>query len=212
MVYLLLFIEVYCYINCKFLFISYLIFSIVAIVLLLSNDFYKCVILIFGSSFYWKWKSVLMLGLVTLNKHRQMLWYVMHYVSYYVANVNTVSIQQRKKKSWLCWCEKYILTAICSFLLCSIKDTLNVPDDHIFGILFKPDEYGAGDLIHNRGPGTYLRGKDHQRGVLAAVRQHLKKMNYHNFSDLLAAFKHYDKASGTACRIDCVCMGHEYIL
>ena len=74
-----------------------------------------------------------------------------------------------------------------------IKETLRVPPDHTFGILVKPDEYGAGDLMHMRGPGQYLRGKDRQRGVLAAIRQHLKKANYHNFEDLLAAFKHYDK-------------------
>lgn len=74
-----------------------------------------------------------------------------------------------------------------------IKETLRVPPDHTFGILVKPDEYGAGDLMHMRGPGQYLRGKDRQRGVLAAIRQHLKKANYHNFQDLLSAFKHYDK-------------------
>lgn len=79
------------------------------------------------------------------------------------------------------------------FLIFRIKETLRVPPDHTFGILVKPDEYGAGDLMHMRGPGQYLRGKERQRGVLAAIRQHLKKSNYHNFEDLLAAFKHYDK-------------------
>jgi len=74
-----------------------------------------------------------------------------------------------------------------------IKDTLRVPPDHTFGILIKPDEYGAGDLLHMRGPGQYLRGKDRQRGVIAAIRQHLKKANYHNFQDLLTAFRHFDK-------------------
>lgn len=74
-----------------------------------------------------------------------------------------------------------------------IKDTLNVGPDHIFGILIKPDEYGAGDLLHGRGPGQYLRGKDRPRGLIAAMRQHLKKANYHNFDDLMAAFRHYDK-------------------
>lgn len=57
----------------------------------------------------------------------------------------------------------------------------------------KPDEYGAGDLMHQRAPGEYLRGKDRQRGVLAAIRQHLKKANYHNFDDLVQAFQFYDK-------------------
>ncbi|XP_033101758.1 EF-hand domain-containing family member B-like isoform X2 [Anneissia japonica] len=74
-----------------------------------------------------------------------------------------------------------------------IKDTMRVPDDHTFGILIRPDEYGAGDLMHCRVPGTYLRGKERQRGLLAAVRQQLKKANYHNFNDLSAAFRHYDK-------------------
>jgi len=68
-----------------------------------------------------------------------------------------------------------------------------VPPDHTFGILLKPDEYGAGDLLHMRGPGQYLRGRDRQRGVVSAVRQHLKKANYHNFQDLNSAFCHYDK-------------------
>lgn len=67
--------------------------------------------------------------------------------------------------------------------------------DHTFGILLKPDEYGAGDLIHNRAPGSYLRGSDRQQGIVAATRHHLKKMNYHNFHDLLHAFRFYDKVS-----------------
>ncbi|WAR11450.1 EFHB-like protein [Mya arenaria] len=54
-------------------------------------------------------------------------------------------------------------------------------------------EYGAGDLLHMRGPGQYLRGNDRQRGVVSAIRQHLKKANYHNFQDLSSAFRHYDK-------------------
>lgn len=74
-----------------------------------------------------------------------------------------------------------------------IKDTLRVPPDHAFGVMIKPDEYGAGDLIHMRVPGNYLRGRDRERGVLAAVRHHLKKANYHNFHDLKAAFGYYDK-------------------
>ncbi|XP_065052077.1 EF-hand domain-containing family member B-like [Rhopilema esculentum] len=78
-----------------------------------------------------------------------------------------------------------------------IKETMlaRVPSDHTFGVLVKPDEYGAGDLIHNRAAGRFLRGKDKERGVLAAIRQHLKKANYHNFHDLNAAFKFYDKDS-----------------
>ena len=80
-----------------------------------------------------------------------------------------------------------------------IKDTMNVPPDHTFGVLFKPDEYGAGDLIHGRAPDKYLRGHEHQRAVLAAVRHHLKKSNYHNFNDLKSAFSFYDKVPVYVC-------------
>ena len=72
-------------------------------------------------------------------------------------------------------------------------DTLNVPADHVFGIMLRPDEYGAGDLLHGRSPDQYLRGRDRERGVMHAIRQHLKKANYHNFNDLSQAFAHYDK-------------------
>jgi len=79
-----------------------------------------------------------------------------------------------------------------------IKETMTVSSDHTFGIMVKPDEYGAGDLIHMRSSGNFLRGRERARGVLAAVRQHLKKANYHNFTDLKAAFSFYDKdKSGT---------------
>ncbi|XP_025020964.1 EF-hand domain-containing family member B [Python bivittatus] len=74
-----------------------------------------------------------------------------------------------------------------------IADTLNVPPDHTFGILIHPDEYGVGDLLHNRLPSEYLKGKDRERAVFTAIRQNLKKANYHNFDTLLHAFRHYDK-------------------
>ena len=77
-----------------------------------------------------------------------------------------------------------------------IKDTLRVPGDHTFGVMVKPDEYGAGDLIHMRVPSKFLRGRDRERGVMAAVRHHLKKANYHNFYDLKAAFEYYDQVRG----------------
>ncbi|KAK2501878.1 hypothetical protein MC885_014311 [Smutsia gigantea] len=79
-----------------------------------------------------------------------------------------------------------------------IAETMNVPPDHTFGACLRPEEYGAGDLIHNRLPGECLRGKDRQRALTAAVRHHLKKVNYQNFDTLLAAFRHYDKAK-TSC-------------
>uniref|UniRef100_M3YNV4 EF-hand domain family member B n=1 Tax=Mustela putorius furo TaxID=9669 RepID=M3YNV4_MUSPF len=75
----------------------------------------------------------------------------------------------------------------------SIAETMNVPPDHTFGACLRAEEYGAGDLIHNRLPGEYLRGKDRQRALIAAVRHHLKKFNCQNFDTLLAAFRHYDK-------------------
>ncbi|XP_050988015.1 LOW QUALITY PROTEIN: EF-hand domain-containing family member B [Labeo rohita] len=74
-----------------------------------------------------------------------------------------------------------------------IAETLNVPSDHTFGVLMKPDSFGAGDLLHQTPPGDYLKGKDRQRALISAVRQHLKKSNYQNFSSLLEAFRYYDK-------------------
>ncbi|XP_021244584.1 EF-hand domain-containing family member B [Numida meleagris] len=74
-----------------------------------------------------------------------------------------------------------------------IAETMNVPADHTFGMLLRPDECGVGDLLHCRAPSEFLRGKDRERAVLAAVRQSLKKVNYENFDMLLEAFRHYDK-------------------
>ncbi|NXO59485.1 EFHB protein, partial [Aramus guarauna] len=74
-----------------------------------------------------------------------------------------------------------------------IAETMNVPPDHTFGMLLRPDEYGVGDLLHCRVPCEFLRGKDRERAVLTAVRQSLKKANYENFDTLLEAFRHYDK-------------------
>uniref|UniRef100_A0A673LRZ6 EF-hand domain family, member B n=1 Tax=Sinocyclocheilus rhinocerous TaxID=307959 RepID=A0A673LRZ6_9TELE len=64
-----------------------------------------------------------------------------------------------------------------------IAETLNIPSDHTFGVLMKPDSFGVGDLLHQTPPGEYLKGKDRQRAV----------SNYQNFSSLLEAFKYYDK-------------------
>uniref|UniRef100_A0A8B7VC18 EF-hand domain-containing family member B n=1 Tax=Castor canadensis TaxID=51338 RepID=A0A8B7VC18_CASCN len=74
-----------------------------------------------------------------------------------------------------------------------IAETMNVPQSHTFGACLRPEEYGVGDLIHNRLPGECLRGMDRQRALIAAVRHHLKKFNCQNFDSLLAAFRHYDK-------------------
>lgn len=54
---------------------------------------------------------------------------------------------------------------------------------------------GVGDLLHYRVPSEFLRGKDREQAVFTAIRQNLKKANYHNFGTLLEAFRHYDKVS-----------------
>ncbi|XP_058513174.1 EF-hand domain-containing family member B [Ochotona princeps] len=74
-----------------------------------------------------------------------------------------------------------------------IAETMTVPPGHTFGACLHPEEYGAGDLICHRLPDQYLRGKDRQRALIAAVRHHLKKFNCQHFDTLLAAFRHYDK-------------------
>ncbi|KFV82065.1 EF-hand domain-containing family member B, partial [Struthio camelus australis] len=74
-----------------------------------------------------------------------------------------------------------------------IAETMNVLPGHTFGMLLRPDEYGVGDLLHCRLPSEFLRGKDRERAIFTAVRQNLKKANYHNFDTLLEAFRHYDK-------------------
>jgi len=77
-----------------------------------------------------------------------------------------------------------------------IKSTAGITE--AFGLSLKGDGCGAGDVIHGRDPEMFLLGKDRQRGVLAAVRHHLKKANYHNFSTLREAFAFYDKSKKDA--------------
>lgn len=72
-----------------------------------------------------------------------------------------------------------------------IKSTAGMTE--AFGLMLKPDGCGAGDVIHQRNSRSFLLGNDRMRGCLAAVRQHLKKANYHNFNTLRAAFEFYDK-------------------
>nr|XP_029481760.1 EF-hand domain-containing family member B isoform X1 [Oncorhynchus nerka] len=74
-----------------------------------------------------------------------------------------------------------------------IADTLKVPVGHTFGILMRPDDFGAGDLLHSTPPAEYQKGTDRRRTLVSAVRQHLKKVNFHHFNSLLQAFRHYDK-------------------
>ena len=74
-----------------------------------------------------------------------------------------------------------------------IKDSMKVPDDHTFGILHRPDPYGVDDLMHGRVPRFYLRGKDRERGLVAAVRHQMKKHNYQHYPTLEAAFSNADR-------------------
>jgi hypothetical protein len=82
-----------------------------------------------------------------------------------------------------------------------IKSTKGLPETEAndnslgFGLMLKPDGCGAGDIMHQRNKSTWLLGHDRHRGLLAAVRQHLKKANYHNFKTLKSAFEFYDKNS-----------------
>ncbi|XP_053468084.1 EF-hand domain-containing family member B [Ictalurus furcatus] len=74
-----------------------------------------------------------------------------------------------------------------------IADTMKVPADHTFGALLRPDEFGAADVLHATPPSEHRKGQDRRRTLVSVVRQHLKKANFHNFSSLLQAFRHYDK-------------------
>ncbi|XP_014662076.1 PREDICTED: EF-hand domain-containing family member B-like [Priapulus caudatus] len=69
-----------------------------------------------------------------------------------------------------------------------LKDTLKVGDEQAFGVRCRRDQYDAGDLIHARAAPACQRNTDKQRGMLAAIRQQLKKANYHNFPTLAHAF------------------------
>uniref|UniRef100_A0A8C7LY17 EF-hand domain-containing protein n=1 Tax=Oncorhynchus mykiss TaxID=8022 RepID=A0A8C7LY17_ONCMY len=71
-----------------------------------------------------------------------------------------------------------------------IANTLKVPADEEFGLTFSTD---AGDLLHSTPTAEYMKGSDRQRTLVSAVRQHLRKVNFHNFNSLLQAFRHDDK-------------------
>ncbi|XP_028905851.1 EF-hand domain-containing family member B isoform X2 [Ornithorhynchus anatinus] len=72
-------------------------------------------------------------------------------------------------------------------------ESRNVPPDHTFGMLPQKDEFDVSGLLRYRLPSEFLRGKDKERATLAAIRHHLKNVNYHNFRTLLAAFRHFDQ-------------------
>ncbi|XP_072249322.1 EF-hand domain-containing family member B [Leuresthes tenuis] len=73
------------------------------------------------------------------------------------------------------------------------RNSLHLPPEHTFGIVLPPDQFGVGEIIHATEPGQYLRGPDRQQSLVNAVRHHLKRVNFYNFSSLLKAFQHYDK-------------------
>ena len=94
-----------------------------------------------------------------------------------------------------------------------IKKTIeHLSPEHVFGILVKPDPYGAGDVLHDRlapiqglvpadkgyvgkasGGKLLLRGKDRARGLVALVQNQLKKLNYQQHETLWHAFQEYDQ-------------------
>ncbi|KAK3541187.1 hypothetical protein QTP86_016222 [Hemibagrus guttatus] len=74
-----------------------------------------------------------------------------------------------------------------------IADTLTVSADHTFGVLLPPDHFGAADILYATSPSEHRKGQDRRHTLVSAVRQHLKKANFHNFPSLLQAFRHYNK-------------------
>lgn len=71
-------------------------------------------------------------------------------------------------------------------------DTLDVPPDHTFGTIVPTDEFNAGDLVQTEGPNTYSECTSLDRGVLASVRNHLKKYKFNNFECFLEALRDKD--------------------
>ena len=46
---------------------------------------------------------------------------------------------------------------------------------------------GAGQLLHSTGPSVYLEYGQFDKGIMASIRNHLKKHNYFDFDYLLDA-------------------------
>ncbi|NXA76216.1 EFHB protein, partial [Thryothorus ludovicianus] len=74
-----------------------------------------------------------------------------------------------------------------------VAETMNVPPDHTFGLMTRPDEYDVLELLRVRTPWELFSGKDRERAILTEVRRSLKKANFENFDVLLEAFRHFDK-------------------
>ncbi|KPP65851.1 hypothetical protein Z043_115699, partial [Scleropages formosus] len=75
-----------------------------------------------------------------------------------------------------------------------IADTMNVPENHTFGILFRTDGFGVGDLLNSPLTADYTSDPDKWWSLVTAVRQDLKKANFNKFSALLQTFSRYDKS------------------
>ncbi|KAG8442935.1 hypothetical protein GDO86_011665, partial [Hymenochirus boettgeri] len=74
-----------------------------------------------------------------------------------------------------------------------IAETMNIPPDYTFGISTHHHKHGVRDALDFTTSKDFLRGKDKQRTIQAAVHQHLKKTKYENFGLLSEAFRYYDK-------------------
>ena len=67
--------------------------------------------------------------------------------------------------------------------------------DFTFGHRIPLEPFGVAELIHNRTPDNYQRGRDKERGVIGHVMTHLKKAHYKFFDTLAQGFKFYDKVT-----------------
>lgn len=80
----------------------------------------------------------------------------------------------------------------------SMAETLLVPKSHTFGVAIKPDDFGAGQLLHSEAPSVYLQCWRFDKGVLSSIRNKLKKEKFTGFEALLNGLKYLDKdGSGT---------------
>ncbi|XP_033957943.1 EF-hand domain-containing family member B isoform X2 [Pseudochaenichthys georgianus] len=91
--------------------------------------------------------------------------------------------------------------------------TLNIPPDHTFGKLLQPDEFDVGALLYSTEPDEYIKDRDGLRSMVGALQHDLKKVNIQNFSSLLQAFRHYDKAGkGMIDKEDLQAVCHQFQL
>ncbi|XP_077431631.1 EF-hand domain-containing family member B isoform X2 [Vanacampus margaritifer] len=74
-------------------------------------------------------------------------------------------------------------------------NNIELPPDHTFGLIIPQDKFNVADLIHSpkQPADKRVRAGERQRCLAIAVRNGLKRINWHNFPSLLQAFRHYDK-------------------